>query len=483
MKQFYLSLFFALLLGLPLHAQMEVGQWAPPFTLTGLDGNQHRLYDYLSEGKPVILDLAAAWCPPCWAEHESGVLKEIWDTYGPNGTDEVMILFIEADPGTNYNQLIGIEGPSMGNWVEGTPYPIIDVPDYGIPFAYRLQAFPTILLICPDLRVKVPEMWSGISSWTVENIMAQLMSCDGATPPDNDASVFTYDFYGSDCYEGTVSFGLFNSGANPLTSAEVQLKRNDEVVASLDWSGELAFGQEEALQFSNVPLEAGENEFYVELAGSDDDDANNSIGVPFVKAPQSSRNLTVYVQTDENAEEENTRWFIENENGIIVAESGALANNEYSETSITLEADGCYTMVMADDGGDGLVNGGFILISDDNENVIFEGSQFGIRDEIRSLFLVQSTSRTQEVSELGSISVFPNPAQSQLTVKLELTQSSNITMEWVSLIGESLGAQPFGQLKAGSHQLNLGLAGLQPGIYYLFVHSDTGRLVKKVVKI
>lgn len=483
MKHTYLSLVIALLSTIPLHAQMQVGQWAPPFTLTDINGNEHRLYDFLVQGKPVIIDLAAAWCPPCWVEHESGVLKEIWEDYGPDGTDEVMVLFIEADPTTNYNQLIGIEGPSMGNWVAGTPYPIFDVPDYGIARAYRLQAYPTILLICPDMRVKTPQMWTGPANWTKEYIMAELMSCDGANPPDNDAAVFTYDVYGSDCYEGAISFGLFNSGANPLTAAEIQLKREHEVVATLNWQGELSFGQEALLEFANVPLLPGENIFTVELANSDGDIANNAIEVPFLKAPQSTRNLAIYVQTDENAEEENTRWRIEDENGNVIAESGPLPNNEYTETPLTLEADGCYTIVVSDDGGDGLVNGGFILVSDDNDNLVFEASTFGILDEIRGLFLAQAASSSRELTELSSASIFPNPTYGPLAVKLELSQSSNISLEWRSPTGAPLGTQPFGLLPPGAHKLELGTDGLIPGIYFLLVHTDSGSLMKKVVKL
>ncbi|MCB0569915.1 MAG: redoxin domain-containing protein [Phaeodactylibacter sp.] len=483
MKHPYLTLVFALLLTLPLHAQMEVGQWAPPFTLTDINGNQQRLYDFLAEGKPVIIDLAAAWCPPCWAEHESGILKEIWEQYGPDGTDEVMILFIEADPTTDHEQLIGVSGSTMGNWVEGTPYPIIDVPDYGIPRAYRLQVYPTILLICPDMRVKVPQMWTGPANWTKEYLMSELMACGSVSPPATDAGLFSYDFNKSDCYLGAINVGLFNSGSNPLTSAEVLVKRNGEQVSSFSWTGELAFGEEASIAITDIPLDAGENDFTVELASEDDDNTNNAIEIPFIKAPQSSRNLTVYVQTDENTEAENTRWHIEDENGAIVAESGPLANLDYSETAVTLEADGCYTMVMADDGGDGLTGGGFILVSDDNENLVFEGSTFGIRDEIRSLFLAQATSQARELTGAVSASVFPNPALGQISVKLELDESSAVSMEWLSVTGESLGVQDFGQLPAGLHNLQLSTAALQPGIYYLAVHSDSGKLVKKVVKL
>ena len=260
MKNLY-PLFAALLFSFTLQGQMQEGQWAPPFTLTDINGNEHRLYDYLAAGKPVILDLAAAWCPPCWDEHQSMVLHQIWEEYGPEGTDEVMVLFVEADPNTTAEQLSGDIGPSQGNWIEGTPYPIIDVQDYLIPASYRLIAFPTILLICPDLQVKVPQLWHGLGSWTVDNIMNQVMSCDQEATRADDVILYAYEYNQEDCYSGNVSVELINGGTNPLTSAEITLKRNGQPFRTINWQGTLSLGQGEFVHFEDLELLPGENSF------------------------------------------------------------------------------------------------------------------------------------------------------------------------------------------------------------------------------
>ena len=83
--------FFALFTA---QAQIPDGSIAPDFTVTDLNGVTHSLSAYLAQGKTVIIDISATWCSPCWNYHESGALEQLYYTYGPEGSDEVVVLFI-----------------------------------------------------------------------------------------------------------------------------------------------------------------------------------------------------------------------------------------------------------------------------------------------------------------------------------------------------------------------------------------------------
>lgn len=138
----------AAVFGLSAMTFAQVGAQAQDFTVTDLDGNTHTLSDILNDGKVVVLDCSATWCPPCWSFHQAHYLQDLHDQYGPNGTDQIRVLFYEADPSTNLADLQGTGTNTQGDWLTGSTYPFIDETTLSLSGAnYWPLGFPTINVI------------------------------------------------------------------------------------------------------------------------------------------------------------------------------------------------------------------------------------------------------------------------------------------------------------------------------------------------
>jgi hypothetical protein len=154
MKNFLLPFLLSLIFCTHMSSQMASGTTAPGFNLVDLDGNLHDLYaDYLDQDIDVIIDFSATWCGPCWSYHNGGTLKNFYNAHGPNGSGDAMVFFIEPDQSTNEACLYGPSGcvgGTQGNWVNGTPYPIINTTSTNGPGTggqWQVSFFPTVYFI------------------------------------------------------------------------------------------------------------------------------------------------------------------------------------------------------------------------------------------------------------------------------------------------------------------------------------------------
>jgi hypothetical protein len=137
------------------NAQIPNGSTAPNWTMADINGVSHTLYSYLDSGYGVIIDFSATWCGPCWNYHNSHAMRDLYLENGPGGTDEARVFFIEGDANTNEACLygpVGCVGGTQGNWVSGTPYPIIN--NHTQNGAYQIAFYPTIFGVCPTNTVQ-----------------------------------------------------------------------------------------------------------------------------------------------------------------------------------------------------------------------------------------------------------------------------------------------------------------------------------------
>ena len=149
------------------------GSTAPNWTLTDENGDTHTLYDYLDQGYTVYIEFFATWCGICWNYKQAGHLENLYNQFGPNGTDQVRVFSIEGDDSTPQSALYGGSG-SIGNWVAGINHPVIHAPDNAVPSAYAVVSFPTVYAICPDRKTynigtaSLPALTDWISSCDLE---------------------------------------------------------------------------------------------------------------------------------------------------------------------------------------------------------------------------------------------------------------------------------------------------------------------------
>ena len=329
-------------------AQLPNGSIAPDFTATDINGVEHNLYSYLDSGYSVILEFSATWCPPCFDHHQSGTLDTLHETYGMNGSNEVRVFFLEADDQTTNADLNGTGNYTVGDWVTGTAYPIID--NAGNIFNdYQNTYYPTILTICPN-RILTE---AGQVDVATHVSIFQEASCQPALSP-NDPFLLSSTSDPFSCQgETTLSVRLMNNGLDVLNACTITAYDGTTAVGSFDWTGALDTYEVEEVTIDNVAISA-DTDFDIEITSPDDNASNNSVTASVVTPPESTNNVRFSLLLDAYPQE--VQWALFNENDQIVEQGGPFAAGDANQEFVfnwTLDL-GCYTFVIFDAYGDGL---------------------------------------------------------------------------------------------------------------------------------
>ena len=157
MKKYFLLLSLFLGANISANAQLADGSIAPDFTLTDRDGITHHLYQYLNEGKVVFLKFFACHCPSCWSYHQTGKLEQLNQTYGPEGTDQIVVIMLEHDQ-NNPEAFVGDGTLTQGDWTDGNTVQMIDVEgsiDREVFNDYNLNYYPMGVKVCSDKKTEL----------------------------------------------------------------------------------------------------------------------------------------------------------------------------------------------------------------------------------------------------------------------------------------------------------------------------------------
>jgi len=308
----------------------------------------------------------------------------------------------------------------------------------------------------------------------------------------------------------TVNFK--NYGNTNLTSLDIEYSINGGSSTTYPWTGNLTSGASETVVIQNIPVNPSlTNTVDVSLVSpngnTDQNLANNNIQCTFdgmYDAPDGQ--VTIEITTDNYPSE--TTWKLK-ENGITIANGGPFSSTGAPQTPAyaTISSGNCYTFVMEDSYGDGLLSPGSYKVKDVNGSIIVWGgtnspngnftteeltyfeSSSGVTPswdcnpgqgcydpgtgsgQYTSLASCQAACNNTSSGEISSeiISIFPNPVKNTLNIEgsVQIVEIYDV----------------FGKLVLNSNNNIINTEKLSDGIYVVKVNTKNNIIVTKRITV
>lgn len=473
MKKIYLllGLVFAFQFG---SAQMEDGSICPNFTGTDINGNSYTLYDLLDQGKSVVIDVSATWCGPCWNYHQTHALDSIWINYGPGGTDEMFVMWIEGDANTGMADLNGTTSASQGDWVSNTPYPIID--DASLATLLEIGYYPTIYMVCPNRII------TEVGQANHTSLYASAGDCPAKTQ-GTDMSMLQYNGESVFCPGGDLipQVTIQNNGTDAITSATIETYVNGTLANTDTWTGNMITYDVDVVTLSPVSGLAGSPNLTFDVNTTNDNVASNDeVMVPMtVSNLQSEQTIEIAIQPDQYPGE--TSWELLDGSGNVIDSraAGQISGSAVVTVPVTLGANiDCFTFKIYDSYGDGICcaygNGWYEVRDQSTGNVVFGGGSF--TDEESNAFQNSAVVSVEDGIE-GFIKVYPSISNGDLKVEVNGAVDAEYTMTVVNQMGQVVARRVLGA--NGTYDVDM--HNYASGIYNVHVQGGDHSSVNKVI--
>jgi len=437
------------------NAQLDGSGIAPDFTLTDVKGVDHHLYDYLDQGKVVILDFFAVWCGIC--QSDAPYLRDVYDILGPDGTEQIEMFSLETDDATSDNQTINY----ALNFQSANPH--INTTNQ-IPDDYKVSFLPTYYVVAPD------------RSYTLiygrqDEMKTQMIDAVESAPTlrevDNDVRVMSYSkpkesICGNSFYP---ALRIQNYGRNEIVELTVETWVDGQLTTSFLYANSLKSYYYTDLSLPVITgLSSGWHiiEFkFVDVNGQADGDPSNGSGGDFLILPDGVQ-ISVELTTDAYPKE--TNWRIFNAGKIVAEGDDYYKGLTLDATDVCVEENACYRLVVYDKFGDGMSSGGVVVKFMDETIGEIQANEFNA-DSSWVDFCVQpgSSSIDQFESEEVSFSIYPNPSNGRFNLILTDMSVIESEVDIIDINGHQLLSTILPQ---GQNNLTIDLSDSPVGIYF-----------------
>ncbi|MGH1337706.1 MAG: T9SS type A sorting domain-containing protein [Aureispira sp.] len=296
------------------------------------------------------------------------------------------------------------------------------------------------------------------------------------------------------CNTNTISptITLRNFGTTTLTSVEILYNVDGGPSTTYNWTGSLASQSVILVSLPTITVGSGSHTFNASANlpnnGVDGNTANNAIAKTFDITLGTAVN---YFLAMDCYGSEITWTLADSATGTVLYSDGPYNDNFNTVDTIITEfclPVGCYEFTIMDNYGDGLDGSSGICgrtgdywITDANgtESVRMNAVNGDFGNSATHYFCITELG-VNTINLANSFKVFPNPAQDQLSIQLDLPQTADVTVVLYNATGQVL--QQLQRNGVNKESLELDLSSYGAGLYLVALKTGEQVITKKVVK-